>query len=183
MFLYTIDDEVSLKLFTVQDDVELFNLTNSSKEYLREWLSWVDYTQQVNDSRNWILSTISGVVESGGHPKVTAIFYEGNIAGTIGFNMIDRLNKSVKIGYWIGEKYQGKGIMTRACKGLVDYGFKEMDLNRIEISVAEKNYKSRAIPEKLGFKEEGIVRQVELLDNQYVNHVIYSKLASEWLKN
>ena len=55
-----------------------------------------------------------------------------------------------------------------------------MGLNKIEISIAEENFRSRALPKKYGFKEEGIIRDAEWLNDKYVNHVLYGLLKSEW---
>lgn len=70
--------------------------------------------------------------------------------------------------------------MTKALKALIDYGFKELELNKIEISVAVENKKSRALPERFGFVEEGKIRQAEWLYDHYIDHVIYGLLATEW---
>lgn len=82
----------------------------------------------------------------------------------------------------MAEALQGKGIMTKSCKSLIDYLFDELELHRVEIRCAENNIKSRFIPERLGLKPEGLVREVEWLYDHYINHVIYSVLASEWRK-
>ena len=70
--------------------------------------------------------------------------------------------------------------MTRACRALVDYAFSELGLNRIEIQCAVQNVKSRAIPERLDFTQEGVIRQAEWLYDHYNDHVIYGMLAEEW---
>jgi ribosomal-protein-serine acetyltransferase len=183
VFLYKIDENISLRLFNLGDSKELFDLTIHSKEYLKEWLGWLDYTNKIEDSAEFIKDTLQGVIETGGNPKSTAIIYKGSIAGTIGFNEISRVHKIGIVGYWLGKEYQGKGIMTKTCKGFMDYGFNELGLNRIEIRVAEENLKSRAIPERLGFTEEGKIRQAEWLYDHYVNHIIYGLLAEDWKKN
>jgi ribosomal-protein-serine acetyltransferase len=63
---------------------------------------------------------------------------------------------------------------------LVDYAFNELGLNRLEIRCATENTKSRAIPQRLGFKQEGTIRQAEWLYDHYVDLVVYGILASEW---
>jgi len=70
--------------------------------------------------------------------------------------------------------------MTKVVQKLLEYGFVEASLNKIEIRCADKNYKSRAIPERLGFSYEATLRQCEWLYDQYVDHAIYSMLASEY---
>jgi ribosomal-protein-serine acetyltransferase len=180
MLIHQIDEEVSLRLFITDDAEEFYNLTISSKAYLKEWLGWLDYIESVEDTAENIKARLIAFAESGGYPKSFAIIYKGKIAGTIGFNDVNKTNKIGIVGYWLGEKFQGKGIMTRAFKALIDYGFKELGLNRIEVSVATENKKSRALPERFGFTEEGKLRQAEWLYDHYVDHVIYGLLAGEW---
>ena len=70
--------------------------------------------------------------------------------------------------------------MTAACRALVDHACEELGLNRVSIACATENKKSCAIPERLGFRREGIVRQAEWLYDHFVDHVVYATLASEW---
>jgi ribosomal-protein-serine acetyltransferase len=179
MLVHKVDDEVSLRLFTKDDAAEFYNLTMSSKSYLKEWLGWLDYTKSVEDTEKNIQSRWKELIDNGGYPLSFAIIYNGKIAGTIGFNEIYRANKIGILGYWLGEEFQGKGIMSKAFKALMDYGFNDLKLNRIEVRVAVENTKSRALPERFGFKEEGYIRQAEWLYDHFVDHVLYGLLASE----
>ncbi|UAL45560.1 GNAT family N-acetyltransferase [Sutcliffiella horikoshii] len=180
MFIHRLDDETSLRLFNVGDAEEFFNLIICSKPYLKEWLGWLDYVETVEDTIETIKARLSALVENGGYPKSVAIIYKGQIAGTIGFNEINKGNKIGIIGYWLGEGFQGKGIMTKALNAIVDYGFRELGLNRIEVSIAVENKKSRLLAERVGFVEEGKLREAEWLYDRYVDHIIYSILAKEW---
>lgn len=180
MLVHKIDEDILLRMFNEDDAEEFFNLTMSSKEYLKEWLGWLDYTNKVEDTLENIKSRLKEFVENGGYPKSFAIIYKGKIAGTIGFNEISKANKIGTIGYWLGEAFQGRGIMTKALKAIIEYGFSELGLNRIEVCVAVGNKKSRALPERLGFTEEGTIRQAEWLYDHYVDHVIYGLLKEEW---
>lgn len=180
MLLYKIDDDISLRLLNVSDAEEFFELISHSKDYLKKWLGWLDNTNTVEDSREFIRFTLKGLIENEGYPKSLAIIYKGEIAGTISFNDINKSHKIGVIGYWLGEAFQRKGIMSKALKAMVDYGFNELDLNKIEIRVAEENRKSRALPEKLGFKKEGQIREAEWLYDHYVDHIVYGMLIGEW---
>ncbi|WP_110926377.1 GNAT family N-acetyltransferase [Bacillus massiliglaciei] len=180
MLIHKIDEDVSLRLFNEADAEEFYALTIRSKAYLKKWLGWLEHTKSAADTAQHIKAGLQEFAENGGHPKSFAILYQGKIAGTISFNTIDKVNRAGTIGYWLGEEFQGKGVMTKACKALIDYGFQELDLHRIEIRAAAENKKSRSIPERLGFTEEGRVREAEWLYDHYVDHIVYGLLESEW---
>ncbi|WP_214824001.1 GNAT family N-acetyltransferase [Exiguobacterium algae] len=183
MLEYNINDDITLRMFNVDDAEALFQLTMASKPYLREWLGWLDYIETVEDSKQNIEGRIKGLIKTGGFPKSFAIMYKGVLAGTIGFNEINRGIQCGTIGYWLGEGFQGKGIMMKSLEVLIDYGFSELDLHKIEIRVAPGNVKSRALPERLGFKQEGVIRDAEWLYDRYVDHVVYGLLKDEWRRN
>ncbi|WP_164670523.1 GNAT family N-acetyltransferase [Virgibacillus doumboii] len=178
MFLFEVDSEVKLKYMDIYDAEELFQLTDSSRESLSEWLAWVDDTKTADDSKAFIESMIKSFADRRG--MTTGILYNGELAGVIGFHGFDWKNRIGSIGYWLGTAFHGNGIMTRATSGLLDYGFSRLKLNRVEIRAAYENYKSRAIPERLGFVKEGQIRQAEWLYDHYVDHVVYGMLANEW---
>jgi len=179
MFKCVIDDAVVIKLLETRDADQLFELTDSCRSYLKEWVPWVDGTKSAEDSKSFIEMTRTKFASNNGFQA--GIRYEGNMAGVIGFNETNWANRSASIEYWLGERYQGKGIMTKSCKAFIEYAFKELNLNRVEIRCAEKNLRSRAIPERLGFAKEGMVREAEWLYDHFVDHVIYGVLAREWL--
>ena len=70
--------------------------------------------------------------------------------------------------------------MTKSCLALINYAFDELKLNRVEMHCGVENKRSRKIPEKLGFIEEGVVRQAGWLHGRFVDFVIYGILANEW---
>ena len=70
--------------------------------------------------------------------------------------------------------------MTRATKTLIDFAFNNLNLNRVQFSCAVDNKKSCAIPERLGFKKEGIARQAEWLYDHFVDWQQYSLLKDDW---
>jgi ribosomal-protein-serine acetyltransferase len=178
LFVYGVDEEITLKLLDLNDARELFHLTDRSRGYLREWLPWVDDTRTVLDSENFIRHDWQAFEERLG--LRLGIIYRGRLAGMIAFNYFDWPNRTGVIGYWQGVDFQGRGIMTRATSALIDYGFRQLGLNRIEIRAAMENVKSRKIPERLGFTIEGQVRQGEWLYDHFVDLVIYGMLANEW---
>ena len=180
MFAIKVDENLSLGLVEKRHAQALFNLTDASRTYLRGWLPWVDFTKTVADSEKFIDMTLNQFASNNGFQL--AICYKGNIAGMIGLHGINWSNKSTSIGYWLGEGFQGQGLMVKSCEAVMKYCFEELQLNRIEIRAATGNVKSQAIPEKLGFTKEGCVREAEWLYDNYVDHYLYGMLKSDFLK-
>ncbi|MCL6452176.1 MAG: GNAT family N-acetyltransferase [Alicyclobacillus sp.] len=179
MFCHSVSDEVQLKLLDLGDAEKLFSLTDASRHYLREWLPWVDATKTVDDSKAFIQFTLQQFASNNGFQA--GILYNGQMAGVVGFHEINWANRSTSIGYWLGEGFQGRGIMTGACRAMVDIAFRVYGLNRVEIRAAVENRKSRAIPERLGFQQEGVCRQSEWIYDHFVDHVVYGMLAEDWI--
>lgn len=163
----------------IEDYCEIFQLLDTGREYLRIWLPFVDKTKEENDTKEFIALALDKPYSE--KEMISAIYYEDNTAGLISIKNIDRDNKKVEIGYWLGLEYHGKGIITECCKALLEYIFEKKVMNRVCIKVAEFNYKSRRIPEKLGFKFEGVERQGELYKvNNFYNLYVYSMLKTEY---
>ncbi len=179
-FRYIIDQETELRLLEEEQTETLFALTDENREYLREWLVWVDNIESVSDTRRYIRSAVQQFNDDRGFQA--GIWFQGNLAGIIGYQNLDWLNRSAAVGYWVGSAFQGNGLATNACGALVDWAFREWRLNRVEIRCAVENYRSRAIPERLGFREEGIAYQAEWLYDGFVDLVIYGVLARDWSK-
>jgi ribosomal-protein-serine acetyltransferase len=178
MLLLKIEDELSLKLIELKDAKRVFDLTDQSRTYLRKWLPWLDVTTTFEDTKWFIQDCMKNFEEN--KSMNTVIIFKGEIVGVAGFNSINWSNKTAYIGYWIGEDYQGNGIMTKVAKELTQYAFHQLNLHKVEIRAAVENKKSRRIPEKLGFVNEGKIRQSEWLYDHYVDHIVYGLLAEEW---
>jgi ribosomal-protein-serine acetyltransferase len=173
-----IDDDIVLKILELDDSNLIFALVDSNRIYLRKWLPWVDTNAALEDSKLFIESTQEQHEQNLGFQ--CGIWFHGVIAGIIGFHRIDWMNRSVEIGYWLGEEFQGHGIVTKACRTLVDVAFYEYQLNRVQIRCATGNMKSCAIIERLGFAKEGTIRQAEFLYDHYVDLHVYGMTADEW---
>lgn len=180
LFIHRINGDLSLKLIELRDDEKVFELTDSSRDHLREWLPWVDFITKPEDTTGFIKGCLKGFAENKSLNSV--VLFRGKIVGVAGYNNINWSNKTAYIGYWLGEGFQGNGIMTAVAKTLTDYAFNELDLNKVEIRAAIGNKKSRRIPERLNYVNEGCIRQAEWLHDHYVDHVVYGILAYEWNK-
>ncbi len=106
-----------------------------------------------------------------------AIEYNGELAGSIGLiPQRDVYRKSAEIGYWIGEPFWGKGIVTEAVRLITDYGFDNLDIVRIFTGVFAYNHASRKVLEKNGFKEEGVFEKSVYKNNEFHDEVRFGKV-------
>jgi ribosomal-protein-serine acetyltransferase len=173
----TIDQDLVLHPARPSDAPDLFSLIDQGRLYLREWLPFIDHSFSASDTALYLRNvTAPGNL----HDQVYTIRHKGRVAGIIGYKEIDRINNKLEIGYWLGEHFQGKGIMLRSCKTLVDKAFTSMGMNRVQVRVAVGNDKSSRIPTQLGFTLEGIMREGEWLRGQFVDLQVYSMLRREW---
>jgi ribosomal-protein-serine acetyltransferase len=180
MFTLKVDRDIELQLFQAHHADELYQLVNKNRSYLREWLPWVDTMNDVYQYHSIIPIWLKQFADNMGFH--TGIRYKGCLVGAIGLHQIDWNHAQTSIGYYLSQDAQGYGIMTRAVHALINYSFFKLGLHRIEIRCGEKNYQSRAIPERLGFVQEGILHDAEKINGKFHNLVVYSMLANQWIK-
>lgn len=109
------------------------------------------------------------------------IFHEGRFGGEINLNTIQRGPfQNAYVGYWIDEALAGRGLMPEAVVVLARYAFEELGLHRLQISVIPRNRASRRVPEKLGFREEGVAVRYLEIDGVWEDHIRYALTAEEW---
>jgi ribosomal-protein-serine acetyltransferase len=173
-----IDDNIKVALLSDSHAEGLFSAIDRSREHLSDFMPWVGNMQTLADTKNYIANCQA--LHNEKKEISFVIIVDEIIRGRIGLHYWNRQNNTAAIGYWLTKDVLGKGIIIRACKALIDYGFSEMKLNRIEIKAATTNLKSQAIPEKLGFKKEGILREAEIVNGNYHDLVLFSLLANEY---
>lgn len=181
MLSIPVNETIQLKILEMNDAETIYNLIDTDRVHLREWLPWVDCNTDVEDVEKFISSGLEQQLNNRGFH--TGIWYCNTLVGVIGFHPLNHQSRNTSIGYWINSKYEGKGIMTHACRQLVDYAMNELGMHRVEIRCAVENYRSRAIPAKLGFKEEGIIRDAEWLGDHFIDLVVYGILSTEWFND
>ena len=176
-----ISKDIRLTLLADADAGALFALTDANRGHLRQWQPWVDAVRCVEDTRAFIRKSEMQASRNDG--AWFAIRFAGAIAGLIGHPQIDWPNRSTSLAYWLGEEYQGRGLVTQACRSLLTHAFEAARLNRVEIRCAVGNRRSCAVPRRLGFRREGVLREAAWLYDHSVDLVVYGMLASEWRRS
>lgn len=124
---------------------------------------WIQYVQQKDPETNF------------------AIASETEVIGGIGFELLEDVHcKTATIGYWLGESFWGKGIVTRALRALTTYAFSHYDLVRISAGVFEYNPASARVLEKVGYTYEARLRRHVFKDGKIADMLLYAILKNEW---
>lgn len=173
-----VDDGIELRRVSMADCDALYAAIDRNHSRLRRWLPWVTAAFQPSDLAEFIRQR--EIDNAARVSLTTSIWFQGEICGAIGLHAIDQRDRSSSIGYWLDEAYEGRGIMTRACRAIITEGFREYGLHRIEIRCATGNSRSSAIARRLGFVEEGILREAEWLYDHWVDLRVFSVLEQDW---
>ena len=177
MFSLNIDHDLALGLLELRHAGVLHELVLRNRNHLGRWLPWA-LKQTPGDTEAFIKRGLEQFARSDGFQA--GIYLQHQLIGVLGTHYLDWTSRATEIGYWLAEAYQGQGLMTRAVYGACRYFFDELGLNRVEIRCDPANTRSRAIPERLGFTKEGVLRQVGSRPDGAFDHLVYGMLAQEW---
>ena len=154
---------------TAQNAERLLAVINANREFLGEFLEWVDgYTTTKK--------TLANIEKSYGDDKCAYfIMVDGEIAGKIGF--VDSDDNMGEISYWLAHGFNGRGIMTRALNKLTEMGFADMRLQRIQLTLDKQNIRSAAVALRCGYVCEGVLRKYFVLRGQPRDMKMFAKVA------
>jgi ribosomal-protein-serine acetyltransferase len=169
-------DEI-LDPVSMDDAEELYAAIDRNRDRLREWLPWVRDGYHLGDTTRFIVDAMNH--NTAGTALTMMIRSKGVLCGAIGLHQFNP-HRGSSIGYWIDGAHEGQGIVTRACRAIVDTGFRNYKLHRIEIQCAVGNSRSSAIAQRLDFNEEGILREAEWLYDHFVSLRVFSMLEHDW---
>jgi ribosomal-protein-serine acetyltransferase len=173
---WPIDDHAAVRTFTLDDAEEVYRLVEANRDRLESWMPWTESTRSPADVRDFIERSLRSEHDL----EANGIWVDGRAAGTIGLR-VNLLQNNGELGYWIGEEFEGRGLITRACRLFIDHAFGELGLHRISLHAGVGNQRSRAVAERLGFREEGVIRDGDRVGGgRYVDLVAYGLLEDEW---
>jgi ribosomal-protein-alanine N-acetyltransferase len=134
----------------------------------------------VEETRHWIEKNLSDQQQRKAITWVIVSKNDGIVIGECCFWNFDSEHRCAEIGYELHPDHNHKGIMTETLSAIISFGFSEMGLHRIEANPLACNQRSRDLLLKLGFREEGVLRERVHFHNQNLDQVYYGLLAHEW---
>lgn len=172
-----VDEDTQLRLLEERHVEAYFALVARNKEHLRAWVDLAAYEGSVETLRAYLKQQLLQFINGEGYHL--GIWHQDALVGVLAYRVNQR-DRKVELGYWIDAALEGKGIVTRACRTMVRHAFEEQQAQKVEISCATENARSRAVPERLGFIQEGVLRRAGWLHDRYVDGVFYGLLLQEW---
>ncbi len=158
-----------------EDADELHAVIEANRPHLRPWMPFAE--RSFEQTAAYVRQTVRDLQTGRGLGMV--LIDRGRLIGGIAFVGLSRKDRSTKIGYWLAEAAQGRGIMTRAVSAIVDEAFGPWGLRRVEIRVAAQNARSRAVAERLGFRQEGVLRAGYTVAAETYDEIVYGLLAED----
>jgi ribosomal-protein-serine acetyltransferase len=178
MFEHRINESLELRIYEQRHAQEVFDACDANREHIAPWLPWIDTTKTIDDTLAFIRRSLEQFARSEGCQ--CGIWENGVYVGGVGFLPISHAHDRGEIGYWLVKSAEGRGIMTAASRALTDHAFHDLKLNRLEIRAAAGNTRSRAVAERLSFRQDGVLRQALKIRETYHDLVVYGMLAGEW---
>lgn len=178
MFTTPLRDGFELKLLEERHAPTAFAAVARERDRLRQWLAWVDTTHAEDDTLAFIRGALEQFASNNGF--AAGIWSGSLLAGTIGLHKIDWLNRRVEIGYWMAREFEGRGVMTDACRAVTTHCFQQLGLHRVEIRCAAGNTRSAAVPQRLGFVLEATLREAHFVNGMYHDLLIFAMLERNW---
>lgn len=167
-------DDIIIRSWVKGDEQSLVDNANNPKI----WLNVRDrfpHPYTLKDAALWVR-----IAASDKSMLNLAIEHEGKAVGAIGVIFKNDVHRhTAEIGYWLGEKYWGKGIMTRAVRALTDYVFQHYDICRIYAGIFEYNQASARVLEKAGYHLEATLKKNVTKCGKTVNELIYVRLLED----
>lgn len=166
------DGSIIVRPYRRSDINDLYAAARESIAEVSIWMPWCHGGYSVEESREWVESQAQAWQEGTEYGFVITDSASGFFLGGCGLNHIGPVNRMANLGYWVRTSRTGHGVATTATLLLAQFGFRELQLNRIEILAAASNEASQRVAEKAGATREGVLQHSELLGGTVLNRLL-----------
>lgn len=173
-----IGKRITLRRLRFSDSKDIYH--NIKDRKVVRWLLNIPYPYTLKSAAKFVRKTRCDARKKKTYAFGIALKKENRIIGVITLSKFDYKNRGAEIGYWIGKRYWGQGIMSEAARLIVKFSFRKLKLHKIYASLFEENIASRRVLKKAGFKLEGKIRESRFRYRRWRNEVRYGILNSEY---
>ena len=183
MFSFPLAEDAVLIPRTAAITDAYHELVAENSERLARWEPWAGKPPVLEDTRSFLETSARNWLDGSELPVAIAVKSSGHwhLAGALSL-IISGYTRSAEIGYWIGADYEGRGLITIAAAAVLDQAFGPLGLDRVSLHTDPANERSRAVARRLGFVEEGLLRQGTAFPDERRDELVYGLLAEDWHK-
>jgi ribosomal-protein-serine acetyltransferase len=170
--------EIRIRPYRSDDANELFSAARESVVEVNLWLTWCHQDYSIEEAEKWATSQALSF-KQGTEYEFVVTDGDERFLGGCGLNHINYADRIANLGYWVRTREIGRGIAPQAVRKVVEFAFKETNLERLEIVCAVENRASQRVAEKSGAIREGVARGRIYLHGRARDAVVYSILRSD----
>lgn len=168
-------DQIALRVLALNDFLPLWLLIESNRDYLKQWLPWVETTTSIEKTRYFVQGALLYAKQN--REFHWGIFKRELLIGLIGLHHVDWNHFSATLGYWLSEDQQKQRIMTSCIQALLPFLHQDLHLRTVEIHVSSKNISSIRVAQNSGFLYRETIPRAEQLNKNWQDHFIFEHLA------
>lgn len=161
------------------DAPELWDAVDASRASLSPWLPWVPFQTDVQSSARYAEMSASDWDFGRAVRFAVRDRKSRSFLGIVSLENVQHLHLSADLGYWLRQDARGRGLMTEAAQGAVEFAFRHMGAHRVRVAASTENHRSLGVIRRLGFRFEGISRHAELIDGRWLEHAVFAKLSTD----
>jgi ribosomal-protein-serine acetyltransferase len=178
MLSLSLADDAELRPLEPWQAEELAGHVAAARDHLAQYLSWVDTVAEPEGARAMLQRYADNLAR--GEGRIFGIWVDGKLSGGVLFRVWEKTTGMCELGVWLALDVTGRGLITKACRLMIDWAFQVRGMHRVEWRCAAGNEPSSAVARRLGMTLDGTLR--EYYPHNGVRHdvQVWSVLATEW---
>ncbi|MEE9150314.1 MAG: GNAT family N-acetyltransferase [Thermoplasmata archaeon] len=159
------------------------SLYKNVKEYeIAKWTINIPHPYPEDDAINFIKESQEHMEKGLAYHFAILLKDTSELVGVMSLIGVNKKHKNAELGYWISKRYWNKGIATEAASKMLEFGFRNLDLQRISARCFQDNDSSIRVMAKIGMEYEGRFRKEILRENKFIDMIYYAILKKDWRK-
>ena len=159
------------------------SLYKNVKEYeIAKWTINIPHPYPEDDAINFIKESQEHMEKGLAYHFAILLKDTSELVGVMSLIGVNKKHRNAELGYWISKRYWNKGIATEAASKMLEFGFRNLDLQRISARCFQDNDSSSRVMAKIGMEYEGRFRKEILRENKFIDMVYYAILKEDWRK-
>jgi ribosomal-protein-serine acetyltransferase len=178
MLTYPLGDGAELRPLEPWQAGDFAEFIERNRPHLAAWLPWATTITDAAIARGFLQDYADRQAADRG--RIYGLWLNGVLAGGTLFRVFDPRSGTCEVGVWLGADAEGRGLITRAVRGMIDWAIHERGMRRVEWRTVPANARSLAVAKRLGMTQEGVLRQAFELNGTRHDIEIWALLADDW---